>query len=143
MKKRVLLEDIQGNELYPRPCMPIGSVIFLNNALDPNTYFMGTWEKIEEEVFFMTASSSYPVGQISGSNTHTLTIDEMPAHTHPVKDRVYNVEFGRNDGGNGSRNPIGGTGMSHGVVEASSVGGNQPFDVRPKRYTVNAWVRIS
>lgn len=138
MKKRVLLEDIQGNELYPRPCMPIGSVIFLNNTLDPNTYFMGTWEKIEEEIFFMTASSNYPVGQVSGSNEHTLTIDEMPRHAHGL--------FIGWDGPNS-------VWVSNGTQKSSQwdargdsmteVGNSKPFDVRPKRYTVNAWVRIS
>ena len=137
MKKRVLLEDIQGNELYPRPCMPIGSVIFLNNTLNPNTYFMGTWEKIEEEVFFMTASSDFPVGQVSGSNTHTLTIDEIPPHQHNL--------------GTSLENPSGpytvalnGKGYSNDVqVKSSETGGGESFDVRPRRYTVNAWVRIS
>lgn len=139
MKKRVLLEDIQGNELYPRPCMPIGSVIFLNNTLDPNTYFMGTWEKIEEEVFFMTSSSEFPAGQVSGSNTHTLTIDEIPNHAH-------GQSLFRGSGSAGWSGPIGANnvdGVNVGTYTGYGVGGGQPFDVRPRKYAINAWVRIS
>ncbi len=135
MKKRVLLEDIQGNEIYPRPALPVGFVIFLNNALDPNTYFIGTWEKIEGETFFMTASSNYPAGQVSGSNTHKLTIDEIPSHTHSAKFK-----------------PGASAGTSTYIIDASgtgeawvnnNTGGGQPFDIKPKRYTINAWVRVS
>ena len=137
MKKRVLLEDIQGNEIYPRPGLPVGFVIFLSNALDPNIYFMGTWQKIEEEVFFMTASSDFPVGQVSGSNEHTLTIDEMPRHAHNLGTSLEN-----------SSGPykvaLNGQGYSNDVqVKSSVTGGGKSFDVRPRRYTVNAWVRIS
>ena len=138
MKKRVLLEDIQGNELYPRPCMPIGSVIFLNNALDPNTYFMGTWEKIEEEVFFMTASSSYSVGQISGSNTHTLTVDEMPKHRHDITQVAWNLDDNADLLHYESQ-----TQGSTSMFKTGYTGGSKPFDIKPRRYAVNAWVRVS
>ena len=138
MKKRVLLKDSQNNELYPRPCMPIGSVIFLNNTLDPNTYFMGIWQKIEEEVFFMTASSSYPVGQVSGSNEKTISIDQIPNHYHT---------FFKGDNVTGAGNRVmtgyGGTVQGDVDIFSSSAGGGQPFDVRPRRYAINAWVRIS
>lgn len=135
MKKRVLLEDIQGNEIYPRPALPIGFVIFLNNAVDPNTYFIGTWEKTEEEIFFMTASSNYPAGQVSGSNTHTLTVDEIPPHTHPMK-------FSSNAGTDSTINRVSSLGVWQ-SDKSGSTGGGQPFDVRPRRYAVNAWVRVS
>ena len=139
MKKRVLLKDIQENEIYPRPALPVGFVILLSNALDPNTFFIGTWEKIEGETFFMTASSSYPVGQISGSNSHTLTIDEMPKHHHQCSGAgntaLKNGNYTLMSDVNGQNpRPSFYTGWE---------GGDQPFDVRPKRYTVNAWVRIS
>ena len=137
MKKRVLLKDSQNNELYPRPCLPVGSLIFLNNTLDPNTYFMGKWEKIEEEVFFMTSSDDFPVGQVSGSNTHKLTIDEMPFHKDGFA--TYNGAGTMNDGIQGTK----GNGQWNNDISTRGVGGDKPFDVRPRRYTINAWVRVS
>ena len=139
MKKRVLLKDIQENEIYPRPALPIGFIVFLNNALDPNTYFMGTWEKIEGETFFMTASSSYPAGQISGSNTHTLTIDEMPKHRHDT------IGAGNTELKNGAYTFMSNTGGSNPRPDyyCGFTGGSKPFDIKPRRYAVNAWVRVS
>lgn len=140
MKKRVLLKDNQNNELYPRPCLPIGTLMFFGNTFDPNTYFMGTWEKIEEEVFFMTASSDFPVGQVSGENTHTLTVDEIPAHKHDTTGGTY-----ENTGGPyywlAARKTV--SGALTVKISSDNTGGGQPFDVRPKRYAVNAWVRVS
>lgn len=138
MKKRVLLKDSQNNELYPRPCLPIGTLMFFGNTFDPNNYFMGTWEKIEEEVFFMTASSDFPVGQVSGENTHILTTDEMPPHKHDM--------FIGYDGPNRLFVPSGTTKNATWDIREQSltdVGKGQPFDVRPRRYAVNAWIRVS
>lgn len=141
MKKRILLKDNQNNELYPRPCLPVGCMIFLNNALDPNTYFMGTWEKVEEEVFFMTSSSNFPVGQVSGSNTHALTVDELPEHYHSLTGHKGADVWAEGDlwyraAGEGSTNTIVNT-------QTGSTGSSKPFDVRPRKYAVNAWVRTS
>lgn len=136
MKKRILLKDSQNNELYPRPCLPVGSLIFLNNTLDPNTYFMGKWEKIEEEVFFMTSSDDFPVGQVSGSNTHKLTIEEMPFHKDGFA--TYNGAGTQDDGIQGTK----GNGVWNSDISTRGVGGDKPFDIRPKRYTINAWVRV-
>ena len=137
MKKRILLKDSQNNELYPRPCLPVGSLIFLNNTLDPNTYFMGKWEKIEEEVFFMTSSDKFPVGQVSGSNTHKLTIEEMPNHNHGIE--TYSASGTQERGIAGNK----GNGVWTASTSTEYTGGDKPFDVRPRRYTINAWVRIS
>lgn len=121
--------------------MPIGTLMFFGNTFDPNTYFMGTWEKIEEEVFFMTSSSKFPVGQVSGSNTHTLTIDEMPSHTHEIwygygtgSETTYSASV--------TNKSISGSGSTY-KTDNQKTGGGQAFDVRPRRYAVNAWVRVS
>ena len=41
----------------------------------------GTWERLEDR-FLVGASSTYIVNSTGGEATHTLTIDEMPIHTH-------------------------------------------------------------
>ena len=52
------------------------------NSVDPQTLFSGTtWVQIKDK-FLIAAGDSYTVGTDGGAATHTLTTDEMPAHTH-------------------------------------------------------------
>ena len=81
--------------------------------------------------FVLGAGGEVDLAETGGEKEVTLTVDEMPSHTHPIKDKVYNVEFGKNDGGGGRRNPINGNDKSHGIVEASSVGGGQAHNNMP------------
>lgn len=130
-------------DYYPCPFM-VGDIFVTTNTIKPEVRYPGTeWEELPEETFLMIASSKYTVKSTGGENEVTLTVEQIPAHTHPIKDKVYDVEFGRNDGGGGNRNPIGGTGKSHGIVEASSVGGGQPHNNMPKFYAIYGYRRIA
>lgn len=67
---------------------PIGSIEFNTSGVNPSTYLGGTWES--------WGSGRVPVGvdttqdefatveQTGGEKAHTLTIDEMPKHTHKI-----------------------------------------------------------
>lgn len=60
---------------------PIGSIYASVNATSPETLFGGTWEQIKGR-FLLGASTDYPAGSVGGEATHTLTVAEMPSHTH-------------------------------------------------------------
>lgn len=62
---------------------PVGSIYMTTEATNPGTIFGGTWAKIESR-FLVGASSTYQVTSTNdlSSATHTLTVDEMPAHNH-------------------------------------------------------------
>ena len=65
---------------------PVGSLYPTTDAsFDPNTAkgWHGTWERIKDCVIY-AAGDSDTVGQIVGSNTHTLTTAELPSHTHSI-----------------------------------------------------------
>ena len=51
------------------------------NDTDPAVLFGGKWEKIEDR-FLLSAGSSYTAGETGGSATHTLTVEEIPSHSH-------------------------------------------------------------
>ena len=54
----------------------------LDTAAKVIAIYGGTsWTKIEGR-FLLGQSSSYAINSTGGEATHTLTIDEMPAHTH-------------------------------------------------------------
>ena len=60
---------------------PIGSIYCSEDPTEPETLFGGTWERIKDR-FLLAAGSSYKAGATGGEATHTLTIDEMPSHSH-------------------------------------------------------------
>lgn len=65
---------------------PVGTYVAIENS-NFNTiekmaaHYGGTWEKVEGR-FILGTSSSYAIGSTGGEATHTLTINEMPSHTH-------------------------------------------------------------
>lgn len=62
---------------------PVGSIYMNVNSTNPGTLFGGTWEQIQGK-FLLGMSSSYPAGSQGGEASHTLTVSEMPNHTHSI-----------------------------------------------------------
>lgn len=63
---------------------PVGSIYMSVNNVSPQIFLGGTWVSISER-FLLAAGSIYPAGSTGGEATHTLTINEMPTHTHNIK----------------------------------------------------------
>ena len=61
---------------------PIGSIYMSANSTNPSTLFSGTtWTQIQD-TFLLAAGTTYTAGATGGSDTHTLTVSEMPSHNH-------------------------------------------------------------
>ena len=60
---------------------PVGSLYFTNNATSPAAIVGGSWTKIEEAAI----RSSDTVGYV-GADEHAITIEEMPEHSHELRD---------------------------------------------------------
>ncbi len=65
---------------------PVGSIYMAVNNVNPSTLFGGTWEawgsgKVPVGVD-TTDSDFSTVEAVGGEKTHTLTVEEMPTHTH-------------------------------------------------------------
>ena len=65
-----------GGSVYP-----VGSIYLSVNSTSPATLFGGTWERIQD-TFLLAAGTSYAAGSTGGEASHTLTVGEMPSHTH-------------------------------------------------------------
>lgn len=52
--------------------------------------------------FIVGAGSSYAVGATGGSNTVTLTVDQMPSHTHTITDPGHAHEYTEHAGRQGT-----------------------------------------
>lgn len=79
---------------------PVGSIYMSVNSTDPTTLFGGTWEQLKDR-FLLGAGDSYGNGTTGGEASHTLTINEMPSHTHTQNPHAHSV---RAKGFNGTSN---------------------------------------
>lgn len=55
---------------------------------NPGKVIGNTWAQIQGK-FLLGASSSYAIKSTGGETTHTLTVDEMPSHFHPMYNLYY------------------------------------------------------
>ncbi len=73
-----LLTDLK-KLTYPR----VGDFIITKNPENPSVKYEGTtWELLEEKTFIMSAGNDAKVGEEGGSNTHSMSVLEMPKHSH-------------------------------------------------------------
>lgn len=67
---------------------PVNSFYFSHASTSPSSLFGGTWTQVTNAVLRGSDSTGY-----TGSDTHTLSIDEIPAHRHGMQ-QTYNVGSG-------------------------------------------------
>ena len=60
---------------------PVGSIYLAYNHTNPATLFGGTWTRIQNAFLWATTASG-TIGQTGGEQTVTLTVDQLPAHSH-------------------------------------------------------------
>jgi len=124
---------------------PIGSVYFSVGNTNPATRFAGTgWTQISQGRFIVGVGSdqddnsvtkTFTEGENNGEYQHTLTIAEMPAHTHTLNDFRY-----RGDRDNDENKGYWDKG---GTVETESTGGNLPHNNTPPGFGLYVWERTS
>lgn len=95
-----------GGGITVLDCYPVGSYYETSDtSFDPNTAWGGTWVLEAEGSVHVSAGSTYTVGSSYGSNTHThttsghtLTTNEIPAHTHGSKTVSYDFRVTQGTG---------------------------------------------
>ena len=65
----------------PLDAYPVGAYYISSNATSPATLFGGTWERVQDRMI-LAAGSSYTAGSTGGSATKTLSVANMPTHSH-------------------------------------------------------------
>ena len=117
---------------------PVGSIYMSANNVSPASFLGGTWEQIQDR-FLLAAGDSYSAGSTGGEAAHTLTVNEMPQHTHgPLigSDIINYVSSGGNVG----------TAPGDNLQGANSVypaGGGQPHNNMPPYLAVYMWKRTA
>ena len=115
---------------------PVGSIYMSVNSTNPSTLFGGTWERIQDR-FLLASGSTYSAGSTGGEATHTLTINEMPSHTHQTGQRASY----------GSGNAYASIGYNNSAstsnASTSSTGGGQAHNNMPPYIAVYVWKRTA
>ena len=119
---------------------PVGSIYMSANSTRPEVLFGGTWTQLKDR-FLLGAGSTYDGGATGGSATHTLTVNEMPAHNHSSS----NIRITEKSGGpvamrsaNLSNNA---TDVANAVV--ASAGGGKAHNNMPPYLAVYMWKRTA
>ena len=132
---------------------PVGSIYLSVNSASPDTLFGGTWEQIQGR-FLLGMSSSYPAGSQGGEAEHTLSTNEMPAHSHNFSYQETDQNKSWSDNilqKNGTAYPerlgvnmaLGADWSSAGYLTLDNVGGNQPHNNMPPYLSVYIWKRTA
>lgn len=130
------VEDFSDNKDVLNLVYPVGSVYISVSDTPPDKLFGGKWERIKGR-FLLATGDAYAAGQTGGESEHTLTLEEMPEHSHNT--------WTSNVGTGGSEFPPQGTWSDNpGYLNwwTSSTGGGQPHNNMPPYYVVNMWKRV-
>ena len=72
---------------------PIGAVYISMSSTSPGNIFGGTWKKLEGR-FLLGTSDNYGAGAQGGVTSRTLTVENLPAHSHRVKGDTASTNVG-------------------------------------------------
>ena len=135
------IKNVINNLIYP-----IGTYYETSDLnFNPNIVWGGTWELENDGTVLVSKSSAtgskfnVNLGTVVGEETHTLTIDEMPKHTHKVnyvKSNITPLSDPGISGYNGNNEGLGNT-----LVEYT--GGNQAHNNLQPSKVINRWHRTA
>lgn len=104
------------------------------NNTNPATLFGGTWEQLKDR-FLLGAGDTYTNGATGGEAEHTLTIAEIPAHSHNLGQFVST-----NSGSvNGLLEEI--NKNAYGALNTNETGGGKAHNNMPPYLVVYMWRR--
>lgn len=99
MGNKAIKGKIGSDTCYFVPYFPVGSIYISVTNTNPSTIFGGTWERIQGKFLIGADDSTYKLGTTGGSSTHnhtnsrtgstTLTVNQIPAHTHTLNGHTH------------------------------------------------------
>ena len=84
-----------------RQIFPVGAIYISATATNPSVYFGGTWIQLEGR-FLLGKSASNNAGSTGGSSTRTLSINNLPAHSHTGPSHTHSIAAHTHSGTTGS-----------------------------------------
>lgn len=127
-------QNLNSTENLALLAYPVGSIYMSVNNTNPGTIFGGSWTQLKDR-FLLGAGDTYSNGSTGGEATHTLTVNEMPSHSHKYG---YGSPKRAGDGTKWNTCADGGTANTSG-----STGGGQAHNNMPPYLVVYMWKRTS
>lgn len=112
---------------------PVGAYYFSSSPTSPASLFGGTWTAITGRFLYMNAGTA-----TGGSNTHTLTVGQMPSHSHTGNCYGY-----RNGSQYGWLSTQSGSNIAYNEITVGYAGGGESHNNMPAYQTVYAWRRTA
>ena len=120
---------------------PVGSIYLSVDSTSPESIFGDTWEPIPPGKMLLSAGDGYAVESTGGEAEHTLTVDELPSHSHDMIIKNTN-ENGRTDEANNSGS--GSSGFENFATwHTKTTGGGKAHNNLPPYLAVYLWKRIA
>lgn len=121
---------------------PIGCLYWSRSPQDPAELFGGVWERIKDR-FILAAGDEYSAGDIGGEKSRTLTVAEMPPHSHAIT-AVSGIRV-LSGGDDWSSQSVNGneritSGITGGTTTDTGTAA-QPFDIMPPYEVYYCWQR--
>lgn len=118
-------------------CTPVGGIIMWSGAIANIPWGWALCNGANDtpdlrDRFVVGAGSSYAVGATGGEASVTLTVDQIPSHTHPISDIQ------------GTGGLLGGSGTTYGFYPGttSATGGGEAHENRPPFYALAYIMRL-
>jgi hypothetical protein len=136
------LDALKKSIVSINTCYPIGSIYISVSSENPASIFgFGTWERIQDK-FLLASGPTYALNSTGGEAKHTLTVNELPSHTHTshgigIATTAYeknlalrSVELNEYHEGDT-------------IMRVENTGGGAAHNNMPPYLVVNIWKRIS
>lgn len=138
------ISQLNGNTLvdatFHEYINTVGAVIFsFDNSFSPSALWGGSWSRVTNR-FLIGSGGTYSTGVTGGETSVTLTVDQMPSHTHGEL-----VTASSPTGGWYSR-VVADTGQNEPTVEirqTAQTGGGQAHNNMPPYIGCNIWRKIA
>ena len=119
---------------------PIGYIYLSTSSTNPSAYFGGTWQRISNGKVLVGVDENdtdfNAPNLTGGEKTHTLTVNEMPSHTHS-----YTYSTSVSDWS--SRIPLGSNaGVGTSGAGISTTGGDQAHNNLQPYFTCYIWEKV-
>lgn len=121
---------------------PVGSIYMSATNNSPSNLFGGTWAEVSAGYYIIGAGTTYGLGSSGGANTITLTVNQIPKHSHTENSSLLAWIWPNGDRDLGGGSMVGAN-SARPACSTANTGGGQAHSNMPAYYAVRIWRRTA